>query len=87
MRSITALPGTESPARAVLPPRGQGRSQRSQPYLPAQRYAPQQQASVEEAVDVSKDMKAISSEVVFRETHFCTAELAEFKARRQYLIT
>jgi len=79
--------GLESPICVAVPPRGWGRSLHSQPYLPAQRYAPQQRAPAKEAVDVSEDTKATSSEMVFKETHLCIAELAEFKARRQRLIT
>lgn len=81
--STTALPGRESPVGVAVPPRGWGRSQRSQPYPPAQRRAPQPRATVKEAVDVSEVTKATSLEMVFKETRFCIAEIAEFKARRQ----
>lgn len=68
----------------ALPLWGHRRSCHSQPDLPAQHDALQQPVAVKEAVDVSEDTKAISSEMVFKETYFCIAELAKFKARKQH---
>lgn len=84
---MTAPWGMQSLICVALPLRGHGRGCHSQRDLPAQCDALQQRVAVKEALDVSKDTKAISSEMVFKETHFCIAEIAKFKARRQHLIT